>query len=191
MERMKKPHRTNIGRTSFTILMVVGTLALLGSLAAQESLRQSAEAAGADWIIGQWTAATDQGQRITAGFEWQLDGHVAMITFKMDGYRHRGMIYRAADKDQVVEVGADNQGGRVEGTWSVEGDVLVSRTTRVFPDGQTMRVANYHTKVDDRTMEVAPHLVEESGEEAKEPWATLVFKRQAEPTRAEERPASR
>ena len=102
---------------------------------------------------------------------------------------HRGMIYRSADKGQVVEVGADNQGGRVEGIWSVEGDVLVSRTTRVFPDGQKMRVANYHTKVDDHTMKVAPHLVEESGAEAEEAWSTLVFKREAKPTSSDNRPA--
>jgi len=185
------PHRTDFVRRSPTLLVAVGTLALLGSLVAQESLRQSAEAAGTDWIIGHWTGTTDEGQRVTAEFDWQLKGHVAVIVFKMGDYMHRGMIYRAADKDQVVEVGADNQGGRVEGAWSVEGEALVSRTTRVFPDGQTMRVANYHTKVDEQTMEVAPHLVEESGDVAKEPWATVVFKRQAQPTRTDAQPTSR
>jgi hypothetical protein len=182
------PHTRNFSRLGSTVLVVVGTLALFAPLAAQESLRQSAEAAGTDWIIGHWTAETNEGQSVSAVFEWQLDGHVAAITFKMDGYMHRGMIYRAPDKGQVVEVGADNQGGRVEGIWSVEGDVLVSRTTRVFPDGQKMRVANYHTKVDDHTMKVAPHLVEESGAEAEEPWSTLVFKREVKPTSSDNRP---
>ena len=182
--------QTHLGLRSSTLLTAVGTLALLGSLVAQESLRQNAEAAGTDWILGHWTAKTNEGQRVTAQFEWQLDGHVVMITFKMNDFLHRGMIYRAADKDQVVEVGADNQGGRVEGIWSVEGEVLVSRTMRVFPDGQTMRVANYHSKVDDRTMEVAPHLVEESGDVAEEPWATLVFKRQVAATRPDDKSLS-
>jgi len=47
-------HRRGLSRVLSTVFTVLGALALLSSLAAQESLRQSAESAGTDWIIGQW-----------------------------------------------------------------------------------------------------------------------------------------
>jgi hypothetical protein len=183
-------HRTTLGLRFANTLIAIGAVALISTAGAQESLQKSAEAAGTAWIIGDWTAETAEGQVVFCEFKWELDGHASAITFKMDDYLHHGMVYRAADKKQVIEVGADNKGGRVEGIWTLEGGALVSKTKRVFPDGQTLQAANYHSRVDDATMKVAFHPVEETGNVAQEPWATLVFKRKSKPASGDHTPAS-
>jgi hypothetical protein len=183
-------HRTTLGQRVANTFIAIGAVALISTAGAQESLQKAAEAADTDWIIGHWTSETAEGQRIYCEFKWALDGHATTITFKMDDYLHHGMVYRAADKDQVIEVGADNKGGRVEGIWTLEGGTLVSRTKRVLPDGQTLQAANYHSRIDDATMKVAFHPVEETGNAAQEPWATMVFKRKSEPASGDHTPAS-
>jgi long-subunit fatty acid transport protein len=183
-------HRNTLGLRLANTLIAAAAIAFVTTLGAQESLQKASEVAGTDWIIGCWTAETADGQIISCEFKWELDGHASTITFKMNDYVHHGMVYRAADKNQVIEVGADNKGGRVEGIWTLEGETLVSRTTRVLPDGQTMRCANYHSRVDDATMKAAFHLVDETGEVVQEPWATLVFNRKTEPASSDHKSAS-
>ena len=88
------------------------------------------------------------------------------------------MIYYDAVEQKIAEVGVDNRVGTGKGTWDMEGGKAISKSDRRAPDGQTIKVALLHSKVDAKTMKMEVFSIDGSGERADEPWATLEFKRQ-------------
>jgi hypothetical protein len=158
----------------------VGFLIWSSGASAQQKLGDLVAEAGFDWMIGQWKATTDDGQEIEVSFKWSLNRHLATIDFKMGEYAYHGMIFYDLAEQKVVEIGVDNRGGTNKGTWDIEGENAVSKGDRRQADGQTMRTANIHSKVDDKTMKLAVYSVDSSDQRADEPWATLEFKRQKE-----------
>lgn len=160
------------------LLLATGLLIWTSAAAAQEKLGDLVEEAGFNWMIGRWTAATDDGQEIEMTYKWGFDRYLATVDFKMGEYAYRGMIFYVPNEQKVVEVGVDNRGGTAKGVWEIDGEKAISKSERTQADGETMRAAMLHSKVDAETMKVAVYQIQETGEQADEPWATLQFKRQ-------------
>jgi len=169
---------TSITLTRFFLVLAAGLVIWTSAATAQEKLGDLVEEAGFNWMIGRWTATTDDGQEIEMIYRWGLDKYMATVDFKMGEYAYRGMIFYVPNEQKVVEIGVDNRGGTAKGTWDMEGEKAISKSERTQADGETMRTAMLNSKVNDKTMKVAVYRVEANGEQADEPWATLEFKRQ-------------
>jgi hypothetical protein len=170
--------KANMSLTKMFLVLVIGLLVWTSTATAQEKLGDLVAEMGFDWLAGRWKAITDDGQDIELSYQWSLDRHLATVDFKMGEYASHSMIYYDPVEQKIVEVGVDNRGGTGKGTWDIEGEKAVSKSDRRAPDGQTMKVAMLHSKVNAKTMKLAVYAIDDSGERADEPWATLDFKRQ-------------
>ena len=177
-----KTTATSITLTRILLTLAAGLVIWTSAAAAQEKLGDLVGEAGFNWMIGRWTATTDDGQEIEMTYRWGLDKYMATVDFKMGEYAYRGMIFYSPSEQKIVEIGIDNRGGTAKGSWDMEGEKAVSKSERNQADGETMRTAMVNSKVNGKTMKVAVYQVESNGEKANEPWATLEFKRQKQPT---------
>ena len=177
---MNQPKTAGMSITLTRVLLALaaGLVIWTSAAAAQEKLGDLVEEAGFNWMIGRWTATTDDGQEIEMLYRWGLDKYMATVDFKMGEYAYRGMIFYVPSEQKVIEIGVDNRGGTAQGTWEMEGEKAISKSVRTQADGETMRTAMLNSKVNGKTMKVAVYRVEANGEQADEPWATLEFKRQ-------------
>ena len=166
-----------------TVLWAIAILVICaGSTMAQQSFRELAEEYGAGWLMGQWTATTDDGTTIQLVYKWELNGHMISVDMKMGEYASRGMIYFVPSEEEAVQVSVDNMGGRSKGTWEAQGDKLISRNERISADGEVRKSAAVYTKVDAKTIKIAIHGLDEDGWLADEPMFTMDFKRKAKKT---------
>jgi len=172
---MNQPKTT---ATKIFMVFAAGLVIWTSAAAAQEKLGDLVEEADFNWMIGRWTATTDDGQEIEMLYRWGLDRYMATVDFKMGEYAYRGMIFYMPNEQKVVEIGVDNRGGTAKGSWEMDGEKAISKSERNQADDEIMRVAMVHSKVKAKTMKVEVYQVEANGEQADEPWATLQFKRQ-------------
>jgi len=168
--------KTAITRTF--LVLAAGLVIWTSAAAAQEKLGDLVQEAGFNWMIGRWTATTDDGQEIEISYRWGLDRYLATYDFKMGEFAYRGMIFYVPTEQKVVEMGVDNRGGTAKATWDIEGEKAVSKSERIQADGETVRMAIIKSKVNKKTMKMELYGIDSSGEQADEPWATLQFKRQ-------------
>jgi len=175
-----KTTKTNMNVTKMLLVLAAGLLIWTSSAMSQEKLGDLVAEAGFDWMVGRWTAMTDDGQEIEMAYRWGLDRHMATVDFKMGEYAYHAMIYYDSAEQKIVEVGVDNRGGTGKGTWDMEGEKAISKSDRRSADGEAMKVALLHSKVDAKTMKIEVFSVDSTGERAEDPWATLDFKRQKE-----------
>ena len=159
-------------------VIFVGLVIWTSGAAAQQSLGDLVAEAGFDWMIGNWVATTDDGSELVAVYQWQLNRHLVSTHLKAGRFESRGMIYYLPGEDSVVQVSVDNMGGSSKGIWNPEGDRAVCRLDYTQRTGETMKMEFIYSKVDADTMKVVMYGVDESGQLADEPWATLEYKRQ-------------
>ena len=160
------------------LLLAASLVIWTSSAAAQEKLGDLVQEAGFNWMIGRWTATTDDGQEIEISYRWGLDRYLATYDFKMGEFAYRGMIFYVPTEQKVIEMGVDNKGGTAKATWSMEGEKAISKSERIQADGEIVRMAIINSKVNNKTMKMELYGADSSGEQADEPWATLQFKRQ-------------
>lgn len=163
-------------------LLVLTILVLLWGTqaAAQQSLGDLLAEAGFEWMSGKWLAETDDGQELQLVFKWELDKHVVSVHFKGPEFEYHGMILYKAVDDQVVQVGADTQGGSAKGTWEADGDRAILKHERTTVYGETSRVGIAQSKVDADTMKWEIYELYSDGELGAAPNFTIEFKRQKE-----------
>jgi len=178
--------KMNLSLTKIFLVLATGLLIWTSVATAQEKLGDLVAEMGFDWLAGSWKATTDDGQEIEISYQWSLDRYLATVDFKMGEYAYHGMIFYDAVEQKIVEIAVDNRGGTGKGTWDVEGETAISQSDRRAADGQTMKVAILHSKVDDKTMKLKVFSIDDSGARAADPWATLEFKRQKPKARKEE-----
>jgi len=174
---------TSITLARVLLVFAAGLVIWTSAATAQEKLGDLVEEAGFNWMVGRWTATTDDGQEIEMLYRWGLDRYLATVDFKMGEYAYRGMIFYSPSEQKVIEIGLDNRGGTAKGSWDMEGEKAISKSERNQTDGETMKAAMVHSKLNGKTMKVAVYQVEANGEQADEPWATLQFKRQRRQSR--------
>jgi hypothetical protein len=178
----RKPNAKNY--LTKTALWVVAVLIIFsGSAMAQQSLKELAQEYGCNWLAGQWTATTDDGTEIILSYRWALDGHAVLVDFKMGEYASHGMIYYVPDDEKATAISIDNRGGRAKGTWEAQGDKLVSKNEHVDTEGEVRKYAIVYSKVDNKTIKVVLHGLNEYGELSDEPRFTMDYKRQVKKTK--------
>jgi len=163
---------------SILLLLAVLTAILAFPAVAQDSLGDMVYQGGYDWLIGRWVATTEEGQEITFEQRWVLDRHAVVTTSQIGDMKYHGMIMFIPYREEIVQVGADNQGGAWNGTWRDEYGSAVHRMEQKRPDGEVHRMEIVHTRVDADTFKATVYSIDSSGSRASEPWATLTYKRQ-------------
>lgn len=162
-----------------SVLLAAAILIILGSSAmAQQSLRDIAKEYGSDWLVGRWTATTDDGTEIQLIYRWVLDGHAMMVDLKMGEYASHGMIYYVPGEEKATAISVDNRGGMSKGTWEAQDGKLISKSEHVYA-GTTRKMAVIYSKVDAKTINVELYAVDQDDKLSDEPWGRLDFKRQA------------
>ena len=131
------------------------------------------------WIIGNWTATTSEGQSFDSSYLWGMNKNLINLKFKTGEYEGLGMIFYDPQEGKVMQIGADSRGSVTKGVWDAAGDSLVATLDFTGLDGNKGKIAIVHTNVDAKTIKVAFHGVDESGDRSSEPWATMEYKRQA------------
>ena len=176
-ERRTAKVNVSLGKTVFLVTAIL--IIWSGSAVAQQSLRDIAKEYGCDWLVGQWTATTDDGIEIQLVYKWELDGHLVTVDLKMGEYASRGMIFYVPGEVKATAVSVDNRGGRSKGTWEAQDDKLVSKNERVDAEGNVQKSATIFSKVDAKTIKIALYGLDQNGELNDEPWFTMDFKRKA------------
>ncbi|UCG59003.1 MAG: hypothetical protein JSU70_05740 [Phycisphaerales bacterium] len=169
--------------TASIVCAMLLTLALIPACGtAQTSLGDIISQQGLDKAVGLWAATTDDGQRVLLSYQWELDRHIVMVHFRMDTLAYRSMILYQAGENKVIEVGGDNRGTVVKGTWDVSGGKAVLKSQRTDPNGQTSSMGMTLSMRDDDSLTMAFYAID-GDELVGDPWVTLQFKRQTMPAR--------
>jgi len=164
------------GVTSLLTLLIA--LAFLATPArAQQNLSDIVSDFGFEWIIGEWTATTDEGQTVKLTYAWGLDKHLVTVGLRMGNYVYQGMIFFKSVEEEVVQIGVDNQGGHSKGLWEPVGDKALARSEFINAEGRVTKMGIMHSKGDAGTMKAELFGVQDDGELAETPWATMEYKR--------------
>jgi hypothetical protein len=144
---------------------------------AQTKLGDLVTESGFDWVIGKWVGQVEE-QKVELEWKWALDKHIMLVEVKAGEYRSHSMIMYVASRDEVIEVGADNQGGTERGRWSAEGDDAVVRSEETNVYGQVEKSEGVVSKMDADTMKITLYGVDENDNRATESLWALTLKRQ-------------
>ena len=162
-----------------TILAVAALIFITTSGAsAQQKLGDLVTEGGFDWLIGNWEATSDEGDKIELVYKWELDKHLITMQLKFGDNEYRSMIFYKPAEDQVVQITVDNKGGTGKGIWEPDGDKAVLKYEHTSADWQTNKMGFAHSKVDAKTMKWEIHEMYSSGELSDYPNFTIEFKRQ-------------
>jgi len=159
-------------------LVLVAMLVGMGSVAiGLESLKDVVEQEGFAWMTGQWKATTDDGQDIVLTYQWAVNGHAIVSSFKMGESSSEGIIYFDADEQQVRQFSVDSRGRTTKATWEVQDGRAISKTKMTDEYGQATDVAIAYSKINTTTMKVEVYGLED-GELSDYPWFEISFKKE-------------
>jgi hypothetical protein len=173
MNQAKRANLRNIILAAAAIFIIATTGAN-----AQQKLGDFVSEGGFDWIIGNWEATSDEGDKIELVYKWELDKNMVSMLLKWPNNEYRAMIFYKPTEDKIVQVTVDNKGGTGTGTWEQDGGKAVLKHEHTGSDWQTSKMGFVHSKVDDNTMKWEIHDLYSSGELSDYPSYTIEFKRQ-------------
>jgi len=173
MNQAKRANLRNIILAAAAILIIATT-----GVNAQQKLGDFVAEGGFDWMIGNWEATSDEGDKIELVYKWELDKHMVSMLLKWPSNEYRAMIFYKPTEDKIIQVTVDNQGGTGNGTWEPDGDKAILKHEHTGSDWQTNKMGFVHSKVDDNTMKWDIHELYSSGEIADYSSFTIEFKRQ-------------
>lgn len=176
MEQTKRANLRNTILAMAAILIIATTGAN-----AQQKLGDLVAEGGFDWIIGNWVATSDQGDKIELVYKWELDKNMVSMLLKWPDNEYRAMIFYKPTEDKIVQVTVDNKGGTGNGTWEQDGNKAVLKHEHTGSDWQTSKMGFVHSKVDENTMKWDIYELYSSGELADYSNYTIEFKRQKTP----------
>ena len=156
------------------VLLVISTVPAV----AQQSLGDLVGQGGYDWLIGKWVATMDDGRQMVFEQKWVLDRHAILVDYQLGDFKLAGMIIFVPSREEVIQVGADNQGGTWKGTWHDEYGSAVHAMEHTQAGGEVRKGEMVHTRVDADTMKAVIYSLDSDGYRASEPLGTLTYKRQ-------------
>jgi hypothetical protein len=145
---------------------------------AQQKLGDLVTEAGFDWMLGNWEATSDEGDKIELVYKWELDKHLIMMRIKVPDNEYHAMIFYKPTEDQVVQITVDKKGGSGKGIWEPDGDKAVLKLEHTSANWETEKMGFVYSKVDNDTMKWEIHEMYSSGELSDYPNITVEFKRQ-------------
>ncbi|MFC1603474.1 hypothetical protein ACFL5F_00465 [Planctomycetota bacterium] len=165
-----------------TILAMAAILIIASTgVSAQEKLGDFVAEGGFDWLIGNWEASSDQGDKIELIYKWELDKHLVTMQLKWPDNEYRAMIFYNPTEEKIVQITVDSKGGTGKGTWEPDGDKAVLKHEHTGSDWETNKMGFAHSKVDANTMKWEVLELDSSGELSDYPMFTVEFKRQKKP----------
>ena len=162
------------------VLLAVAAILVISATGAmaQGSLGYLVSEGGFDWLLGKWEATNDEGDEVELEYKWELNKNLMTIQLKWPNFEYRGMIFYAAAKEEVVQIGVDNGGGNGKGKWEAVGEKAILKYEHTALYGEISRMGVGHSKVDAKTMKVEIYEMYADGELGAEPGLTMEFKRQ-------------
>ncbi len=160
----------------FLLASIVLITLAVGSVFAQANLGDMVAQGGYDWLIGKWTATTDDGDKFYFEHKWGLDRNVIFVDFRTPDFDYRGMIAYVPFREEVVQSGVDNQGGTYKGLWRQEYESAVLMMEHTKANGTVDKMELVYKRGQDKTIEIDVYGVESDGWRASEPMAELKFK---------------
>lgn len=157
---------------------VVGLFVWTSGATAQETLADAVQQSGCNWLIGKWAGEAPDGQKYQIEYKWALKNHVISIHFKGFDFEYHGIIFFDADKEEVVQIGVDSNGGNGKGTWFAEYGTATMRNEQKGEYGEISRMGFVYARVDDRTMKTEVYEMDSNGQLGAQPSGTLEYKRQ-------------
>jgi len=163
-----------------SISLVIAMLLVISAIpaGAQEKLGDFVAEYGYDWMIGNWSATSDDGGQVELEYKWILDKCAMSVNLNMGDFKYHGIIMLVASSEEIVQIGADNMGGTWNGTWTEDYDGAVNRNKRLEPYGETQTMDMVFIKVNNNSFKVKQYAVESDGSRASQASGELTFKRQ-------------
>jgi len=143
----------------------------------QDSLKDIVEQQGIAWMIGRWKATMDDGTDMLLTYRWAVKGHAMISSFKMGERLTLGMIYLDLDAQQGKQISVDSRGQVTKATWEAEYGEAIAKTTMSNEYGEATDVGIAYSKVDDTTIKVAIHGLD-NGELSDSPMFEINFKKE-------------
>jgi hypothetical protein len=168
---------TSIRRNIFLTVAAIIFITTTGANA-QQKLGDLVTEGGFDWLIGNWEATSDEGDKIELVYKWELDKHLMTMLLKWPGNEYRAMIFYKPTEDQIAQITVDNKGGTGKGIWDSDGNKAVLKHEHTGTDWQTNKMGFAHSKVDTNTMKWEMHEMYNSDELSDYPIFTVELKRQ-------------
>ncbi len=164
--------------TRVILVAAIGLLAWTSTATAQETLADAVQQSGCNWLIGKWAGEMPDGQKYEVEYKWALKDHVISMHFKGFDFEYHGIMFFDADKQEVVQIGVDSNGGNGRATWFAEYGKATMKNEQKGEYGEVSRMGFVYNKIDDQTMKMDMHGLDEYGELSAEPGGTLEYKRQ-------------
>ncbi|NQT01769.1 MAG: hypothetical protein HQ580_07095 [Planctomycetes bacterium] len=185
---MERPKSTKINTVLRNTILAGAAVVVILTVGAggQQGLGELVTMSGFEWLIGNWEATTDEGDKVDLVYKWELNKNLITLGFKVGDFEGRGMIYYVPAENKVVQIGVDNRGGVAKGTWDADGEKAVARleyTPSTPADGVRRRMASVLSKVDANTMKEEFYEMDSDGWFAEETLGTLEYKRQKKQTK--------
>ena len=158
-------------------LVLLSLVALMGSVASAQNLKNLVEQEGFAWLVGHWKTTTDDGQDISLNYRWAVEGNAVIVDLKIGDITSHGMIYLLQDTQQVKQISVDSKGRVTNSTWDAQYGDLILKTSITNDEGQTQKMGVTFEKVDATTMTIKLYDMQ-YGELSYEPWAEMEFKRE-------------
>ena len=137
-------------------------LVLAGGVQAQDSLADKINEADTAWILGTWTAATDNGT-VELSYKWVVKDYVIASHFKAGDSESHSLIAVDSQSGEVVQTGFDNKGSRSKGTWGPKGEIPMLKMETKTALGETNRLAVAFRRIDQNNIEAQIFELQEDG----------------------------
>lgn len=173
-----KTPKASMNLKQIVLVLAAGLLVCTSAAPAQEKLGELVTEGGFDWMIGEWTATTDSGDKIELVWKWELDKHMLSVHLKWPNYEYRGMIYYVPADEKIIQVGADNKGGSGKGLWEANGAKAVNKYEHTDTDGQVRKMGMVHSQAGNDAMKVEIYEISDTGQLGQSPVFTTEYKRQ-------------
>lgn len=110
-----------------------------------------------DWMIGAWADDTPGGETARVLFEWNASRNFIVSTYSIS---FKNMTVAGGNEwigwdpltNQIRSWTFDLEGGFGGGTWTIDGDKVVIKTSAVTRDGKKLTATNTVTRVDANTV---------------------------------------
>jgi uncharacterized protein (TIGR03067 family) len=162
---------------SISLVIVVLLAVSAVPAGAQENLGDFVAEYGYDWMLGNWSATSDEGQQVELEYKWILDKCAMCVNVKIGDFKYHGLIMLVPSREEIIQIGADNKGGTWNGSWTEDYEGAVNRNQRLDPDGTTLTMDHVYIKVDNNSFKIKEYSVD-SGNRASQASNETTFKRQ-------------
>ena len=163
-------------RNMFLVIAVLLAVSVVPA-GAQDKLGDFLAEFGYDWMIGNWSATSDDGGLVELEYKWILDKCAMCVNVTMGDFKYHGMIMLVPSREEIVQIGADSMGGTWNGAWTEDYEGAVNRNHRLDADGATQIMDHVYIKVDNNSFKVKQYSVS-NGSRSSQSIGELMFKRQ-------------